>query len=140
MRTRYYKLQNQNQNQNQSKTTSTTATHSPLTSTTNAHTRARNGYEQETVRSEYRLCVGQITDYIAYQLDAWLERAGREILLYAIHETAMAPRPSWRYCLAILTRCEAQGITPEQAEHDDTLSQGGYRQSYNHPLYEPPIL
>ena len=36
---------------------------------------------------------------------------GEESVIDAIYETALAPRPSWRYTLAILSRCRNEGVT-----------------------------
>ena len=45
-------------------------------------------------------------------LDAGMEV---EVVMHALEDTSLAPRPSWRYCLAILRRCVAESAVTEDA-------------------------
>lgn len=60
---------------------------------------------QEICR-EYEQSVNKTTKFIEIQLTQWLQLFNGEpdAILYAISETAAAPRPSWAYCNAILKR------------------------------------
>ena len=118
---------------------STSTTLETSSTTTRARACAREEERKEREREErvdllaieYRACVGPTTDYIRAQLRYWLDLTCEEVLTYAIHQTAMAPRPSWRYMLAILSRCQRQGVTARQAAADDALTCGGEA-----PLYQ----
>lgn len=69
-------------------------------------TRAR-AREASELAGLYQHYVGAMTPYIAGEIAGALQRGlTREQLEYAITETGMAPRPSWRYCAAILRRLE----------------------------------
>lgn len=144
MHTRFYKLHKQENEKNEytSRTTTTTTTTpegirtSASTTRTRTCARAREEEIAEQVSllaMEYRAFVGPTTDYILAQLRYWLELTSDEVMTYAIHQTGMAPRPSWRYMLAILSRCQRQGVTARQAAADDALTYAGMS-----PLYQRP--
>lgn len=142
MHTRFYKLHKQENEKNEytSRTTATTTAEGRTTSasTTRARTCARAREEEiaeqvSLLAMEYRAFVGPTTDYILAQLRYWLELTSDEVMTYAIHQTGMAPRPSWRYMLAILSRCQRQGVTARQAAADDALTYAGMSSLYQRP-------
>ena len=141
MRTRFYKLHRDLATTTTTTTTTATTTAEGRTTSasstrvrTCAHAREEEITEQVSMLAmEYRAFVGPTTDYILTQLRYWLELTSDEVMTYAIHQTGMAPRPSWRYMLAILSRCQRQGVTARQAAADDALTWAGMS-----PLYQKP--
>lgn len=53
---------------------------------------------------EFERGIGPMSLYIRRRLKEWCEALDYPDVSYAIGETAGAPRPSWRYCEAILWR------------------------------------
>ena len=141
MRTRFYKLHREDLATTTTTTTTATTTAEGRTtsaSTTRTRTCARAREEEiaeqvSLLAMEYRAFVGPTTDYILTQLRYWLELTSDEVMTYAIHQTGMAPRPSWRYMLAILSRCQRQGVTARQAAAVDALTWSGMS-----PMYQKP--
>ncbi len=108
-----------------SKTTTTTTT---TTSSTTTRTRARE--EMGMVLEEYRDCIGEPQRFVMRELEIWFEQVGYDVMIYAIHQTAMAPVPSWRYMAAILRRCATQRVTGDQARADDECAAMGMQPRY----------
>ena len=142
----YTENDKKNENKNYVTSSSSTTTTTPegrTSSTTRACARAYEPFKRTSEMTneefderfdmlcmEYRSCIGTVTPYIEDQLIYWFNTLSDVILTYAIHQTAMAPRPSWRYCLAIINRCMRQGVTPVQALADDTLTRIGDKSFY----------
>lgn len=108
-----------------SKTTTTTTT---TTSSTTTRTRARE--EMGMVLEEYRDCIGEPQRFVLREMEMWHEQVGYDVMIYAIHQTAMAPVPSWRYMAAILRRCATQRVTGDQARADDECAAMGMQPRY----------
>ena len=108
-----------------SKTTTTTTT---TTSSTTTRTRARE--EMGMVLEEYRDCIGEPQRFVMRELEIRFEQVGYDVMIYAIHQTAMAPVPSWRYMAAILRRCATQRVTGDQARADDECVSAGMKPRY----------
>lgn len=87
------------------RTTTTTSTHSLSSSTTTAGDTDRiRQQEWKILLQDYEQKVNSPTPYIAQQLLYWYNKLDINAVSYAITETAGAPRPSWAYCNAVLTR------------------------------------
>lgn len=115
-------------------TTSSTATSSSTTSSSSSSSssssttpRARTREEDvfEFIITEAANCVGMVTPYIRQEIAGWLSMVEPQVVLYAIHQTAMAPRPAWRYTHAILLRCRRDGVTGKAAAIEDELLYSG---------------
>lgn len=61
---------------------------------------------QDIVITRWRDLIGVPTPQVRNILASYTERLGDWDVCYAIEETAMAPQPSLRYCVAILRRLE----------------------------------
>ncbi len=112
----------------ESRTSKTTTTTTTTTSSTTTRTRARE--EMGMLLEEYRDCIGEPQRFVLREMEMWHEHVGYEVMCYAIHQTAMAPVPSWRYMAAILRRCAAQHVTGEQAKADDECAAMGMQPRY----------
>lgn len=108
-----------------SKTTTTTTT---TTSSTTTRTRARE--EMGMLLEEYRDCIGEPQRFVLREMEMWHEQVGYDVMIYAVHQTAMAPVPSWRYMAAILRRCATQRVTGDQARADDECAAMGMQPRY----------
>lgn len=88
------------------RTTTTTTSHSLTSSSTTTGDRTDRIRQQDwkILLRDYEQKVNRPTPYIAQQLLKWYDKMDVNAVLYAINETAGAPRPSWAYCNAILTR------------------------------------
>lgn len=106
-------------NENKTRTTTTTTTSRSSSSSTIACARAREAeinVQVEDLKDLYRRAIGQPMSAIC---EASLRRSleGGEPYIYyhyALEETAYAPRPSWRYTLAIVRRLAAQGVSEDE--------------------------
>ena len=107
-------------------TTTTTTTTSSTTTRTHAHAREEMGMLLE----EYRDCIGEPQRFVLREMEMWHEQVGYDVMIYAIHQTAMAPVPSWRYMAAILRRCATQRVTGDQARADDECAAMGMQPRY----------
>lgn len=101
----------ENENQEQEASTSSTTTRA----------RAREGAElrvwMDDIARYYRDTLGCVMPPMAKRdVDAAIE-AGLEpqLVIIALDETALAPRPSWAYARAILRRLLREGVYDEQA-------------------------
>lgn len=85
----------------------TTTTHNTSTSTTSGKNNGEILMDLEVIKHRYYECLGmQMPGHIVQQVHGWLE-AGympTEYFLYGLQEAAMAPRPSWRYAMAVVRR------------------------------------
>lgn len=108
-----------------SKTTTTTTT-----TTSSTTTRARTREEMGMLLEEYRDCIGEPQRFVLREMEMWYEQVGYDVMIYAIHQTAMAPVPSWRYLAAILRRCATQRVTGDQARADDECAAMGMQPRY----------
>lgn len=104
-------------NEKRTTTTSTTIS-SSSSSTTRAHTRAREAeinVAVEGLREIYQAAIGQpMTEICERALRRDLEKGVPYIYYhYALEETAFAPRPSWRYAMAIVRRLLSQEVDEE---------------------------
>ena len=89
--------------------TTTTRTSSSTTRTTTSTTNST----RERLFEAYKDCLGvDPPRFVASQIIDWAAVVGEEIILYALQEAACAPRPSWRYALAIIRSCEGIRIPP----------------------------
>lgn len=79
---------------------------------------------------EYRDCIGEPQRFVLREMEMWHEQVGYDVMIYAIHQTAMAPVPSWRYMAAILRRCATQRVTGDQARADDECAAMGMQPRY----------
>ena len=91
------------------------------TSSTTTRARAREGAElrvwMDDIARYYRDTLGCVMPPMAKRdVDAAIE-AGLEpqLVIIALDETALAPRPSWAYARAILRRLLREGVYDEQA-------------------------
>ena len=109
-------------------TTTTTTTTSSTTTRTHAHAHARE--EMGMLLEEYRDCIGEPQRFVLREMEMWHEQVGYDVMIYAIHQTAMAPVPSWRYMAAILRRCATQRVTGDQARADDECAAMGMQPRY----------
>lgn len=96
-----------------SNTTTTTSSTTSTTSTTTKKTITR--YDMSLIETEYRDAIGHtmpqsIANWV--QSEILLGHMDTEDILYALHETAMAPRPSWRYAMAIIRRLQKESPLP----------------------------
>lgn len=88
-------------------TTTTDGSSRSTTSTTNGRKHDENLMDLESIKRMYHDCLsltmpGHIENQVAY----WLETnfVPPEYVMYALQEASMAPRPSWKYALAIIRR------------------------------------
>lgn len=104
--------------ENEKRTTTTITSINTSSSTTRAGARAREAEINVAVEGLRDLYL----DAIGLPMSAICERdlrreleAGTPYIFYhyALEETAYAPRPSWRYAMAIVRRLLAQGVTEE---------------------------
>ena len=109
-------------------TTTTTTTTSSTTTRTHAHAHARE--EMGMLLEEYRDCIGEPQRFVLREMEMWHEQVGYDVMIYAIHQTAIAPVPSWRYMAAILRRCATQRVTGDQARADDECAAMGMQPRY----------
>ena len=59
------------------------------------------------------MCLGVApSTFVASQMEEWAGIVGEEVIRYALEEAACAPRPSWRYAMAIIRSCEGIHIPP----------------------------
>ena len=114
----------------ETRTTTTTTTGGSSSTSARAHAREEN---LRMALEEYEDCVGKATRFMARELAMQLDQLGLDVVLYAIHQTATAPMPSWRYMAAILRRCAAEHVTGEQARVDDALIASGLPPRYQTP-------
>lgn len=90
---------------NEEKTTTTTGSRRTTTTTSRSSTSTTNSTREAS--ELYLYCLGQKpTPLVQSQLQEWSDKVGITVLRYALEEAASAPRPSWRYALAILRSCE----------------------------------
>lgn len=99
----------------ESKTTTTTTT--STTSSTSSSTRSISSVtrDMEIIKNEFRDAIGfSMPQSIAYWVQSELlqNHLDSSDVLYALHETAMAPRPSWRYTMAIVRRLQKECPLP----------------------------
>lgn len=66
---------------------------------------------------EYERSIGNLSLFIKARIKEWLGTLDIFSISYAIGEAAGAPRPSWRYCEAILLRLYREG-----ARSDDMVA------------------
>lgn len=90
---------------NKPSTTTTTATTATTTSTLSDDFILIFNQSCRDVFS--RIMPAMITKQAIY----YAEHLGEQTVIDAIYETVYAPRPSWRYTLAILRNCELDGVT-----------------------------
>lgn len=114
----------------ETRTTTTTTTGGTSSTSARAHAREEN---LRMALEEYEDCVGKATRFMARELAMQLDQLGLDVVLYAIHQTATAPMPSWRYMAAILRRCAAEHVTGDQARVDDALIASGLPPRYQTP-------
>lgn len=105
--------------ENEKRTTTTTTTiGSSSSSTTRAHARTRETEINVAIaglRELYQDAIGQpMSDICERALRRDLEKGVPYLYFhYALEETAFAPRPSWRYTLAIVRRLLLQEVDEE---------------------------
>ena len=91
------------------------------TSSTTTRARAREGAEirvwMDDIARYYRDTLGCVMPPMAKRDVAAAIEAGLEpqLVIIALDETALAPRPSWAYARAILRRLLREGVYDEQA-------------------------
>lgn len=63
----------------------------------------------------YGECIGPVTEYVLRLLrqEIIVNKVPRCYFNYAIRETALAPRPSLRYMLAIVQRLKRERVSPD---------------------------
>lgn len=90
----------------------TTSSSRTRTSTTRTTTSTSNSTKARLLEY-YQVCLGIAPpSFVASQIEEWLAIVGEEVIRYALEETACAPRPSWRYAMAIIRSCEGIHIPP----------------------------
>ena len=112
--------------QNNKRTTTTTTTSSSSSSTsTRAHAReAEINVSVESIKELYQAAIGSpMTDICQRYLRRDLE-AGIPYIYYhyALEQTAFAPRPSWRYTMAIVARLRREEVDPAALMLEMSLS------------------
>ena len=96
----------------------------PIRSTTTTTTTAASGSPSLSPKEEvffkelvtlYGECIGPVTDYVLRLLrtEIIMNQVPRCYFRYAIEETALAPRPSLRYMLAIVQRLKRERVHPD---------------------------
>lgn len=103
---------------NKRTTTTTISSSSSSSSTTRAHARTRETEINVAVaglREIYQDAIGQpMSDICERSLRRDLEKGVPYLYFhYALEETAFAPRPSWRYTMAIVRRLLQQEVDEE---------------------------
>lgn len=70
----------------------------------------------EDLRQLYAECIGTPMPMAIHRrvLLALEEGTPYQYFQYALNEAAMAPRPSWRYVMAIVARLYRDGVSPEE--------------------------
>lgn len=69
----------------------------------------------EDLREQYAACIGYPMSQAIHRrllLDL-IEGTPYQYYRYALDEAAIAPKPSWRYVLAIVARLHREGVPPE---------------------------
>lgn len=102
--------------ENNKRTTTTTITSSSSSSTTRARAReAEINVNVECIRQLYLDAIGQpMSEICERRLRRELENGIPYLYFhYALEETAFAPRPSWRYTMAIVQRLLQQEVSEE---------------------------
>lgn len=95
-------------------TTTTTEKNTSSTSTTKYyHGRNSNDtiMELETIKLRYHNCLGAtMPKHLSDQVLGWLKgnTIPAEYFLYGLQEAAYAPRPSWRYVMAVVRRLASE--------------------------------
>ena len=103
-----------------------TSTNSSTNSSSSTRTRTTTTTTTNSTRDDlvdmFQESIGIIPPaLVVSEMEEWLVKVGYDTLRYALHETACAPRPSWRYASAILRRCEGikvvhrPGVTSREA-------------------------
>lgn len=94
-------------------TTTTRTSSSTTRTTTSPSTTSTTNSTRERLFEAYKDCLGvDPPGFVASQIIDWAAVVGEEVILYALQEAACAPRPSWRYALAIIRSCEGIRIPP----------------------------
>lgn len=66
------------------------------------------------MEQQYRYCIGEdMPQWVKDNMGMYSERVPFEYIIYALAEAAMAPRPSWRYAVAIIKRLEREAVDPQ---------------------------
>lgn len=97
-----------------STTTSSSTTATSSSTTTNTTTTTTNGRDSddilmdvELIKKRYYDCLGTtMPEYLASQVHGYLQgnTIPCEYFLFGLQEAATAPRPSWRYAMAVVRR------------------------------------
>lgn len=77
------------------------------TSTTSSMNTSDVVMDLETIKLRYHNCLGMaMPKHLQDQVRGWLEgnTIPAEYFLYGLQEAAYAPRPSWRYAMAVVRR------------------------------------
>lgn len=104
---------------NEKRTTTTTTGISSSSTTTHAHAReVEINVSVQSIRELYADAIGGSMSQICENSLREDLRKGTPYIFYhyALLETAFAPRPSWRYALAIVRRLVMQKVNPADIE------------------------
>lgn len=106
-----------NNNENINTTTTESISSSSTTTRTHAHaSEAQINVAVEGLRDLYQRSIGQpMSEICESSLRRDLAKGTPYVFYhYALIQAAYAPRPSWRYVLAIIRRLQLQGVTENQ--------------------------
>lgn len=106
-------------------TTSRSSSSSSSTTVTPMPNSLQSIYEQTV--NNYLERVGDLTPYQLMMFRAMCERMPPEAVEYCTNQTALAPRPSFRYWSAVANRIIAQGWRPDQESTKPKPAYGGHR-------------
>ena len=78
--------------------------------------------------SYYRDCFGTLCPpRVQRELNSFLHVGMEEgVILEAMDEASIAPRPSWLYARAILSRCHAEGVHTVDAYYERQIRRRGF--------------
>lgn len=88
-------------------TTTANGSSRSTTSTTSRRDRKEALMDLESIKRAYHDCLSlTMPEHIENQVKYWLEENvfPPEYIIYALQEASMAPRPSWKYAMAIIRR------------------------------------
>lgn len=103
------------ENQNYERRTSSTSTSTTTTTTEKNSQDLVIQVKCEDIRQLYTDCIGSPMPMAIHRrvLLALHEGTPYEYFSYALSEAAIAPKPSWRYVMAIVARLHREAVPPE---------------------------
>lgn len=69
--------------------------------------------QMQIIKQRFKTCIGiEMNTYVQNSVALGLKHTPIEYFLYGLSEAAQAPRPSWRYALAVIHRLEREQVDP----------------------------